>query len=496
MYTVLYIEDSPNAFAQTAKMISRLGYFLYVAENGHEGLRICQEVRPDIIISDISMSVLSGIELAREVRMIDENVQIILTVNNSESELLLNTFDLNVNYYLAKPIKAEQLTKTLQHCSQQLDKIKSLSSHNESHQLLIEALNRCPNIVTITDANGSIQYVNSKVCSVTGKNKKELLKQHISWLFEPSLESRESFKNAFIHSSEWKGELFLKNSENNEIIEETIISPVIDGNGRADYFILFSEDITSRKATEEEVRKLNAELEYRVLRRNALLDATNRELDEFCDAISHELCGPLSRLQGLSKALCEDFTDKLGDNGNDYLHRISQTSIQLKQIIDALIKLTQLTRRSILVQDVNLSSICADVVQKLMSSNKDQVIKFFIAPDITVKGDKALLKVVIESLLSNAMKNIEEHNAPQIEFGVARSNEKSVYFIRDNGCGFDSKYSDKLFKLFSHTHHSSDKPATTSGTELVAAQRIIQRHGGRIWAEGELEKGSTFYFTI
>ncbi|GAM11653.1 cyanobacterial phytochrome B [Geobacter sp. OR-1] len=496
MYTVLYVEDSPTVFAQTAKMISRLGYFLYVAENGHEGLRIFQEVKPDIIITDISMSIMSGIELAREIRVIDENIQIILTVNQSESDQLLNTFDLNINHYLAKPIKTDQLANTLALCSQRLDKLKSIDSYKESQMLYVKALDSCPIIITITDANGNIQYINSKASEVTGKNGNDLLKQHISWLFESSSASKELFQNALINSQLWKGELSLKTADQSEIIEETLVSPVFGKDGKAEYFILFSEDITSRKEAEEEVRKLNAELEYRVLRRNALLDATNRELDEFCDAISHELCGPLSRLQGLSRALCEDFIEKLGDNGKEYLQRISQTSIQLKQIIDALVNLTQLTRRSLLVQDVNLSSICADVAHKLISSHPKKHIKFFIAPDIIVKGDKTLLKIVIESLLTNAWKNVEDHDSPQIEFGVARSNEKAVYFVRDNGCGFDPRYSDKLFKLFGQHPHTQEKSVATSGTELVAAQRIIQRHGGRIWAEGELDKGSTFYFTI
>jgi PAS domain S-box-containing protein len=477
-------------------MISRLGYFLYVAENGHEGLRICQEVKPDIIITDISISSISGIELAREARLVDENIQIILTVSNNESGLLLNTFDLNISSYLSKPIKPDQLEKALDLCSKQLNRTNSIDFHKSSHLLLVEALNRCPSIITITDANGNIQYVNTRACSVTNKEESELLTQHITWLYDAPPETRGLFQNAFIKGEEWTGELLLKSSGTPDIVEETVIYPVVGNQGKADYFILYSEDITVRKAAEEEVRKLNAELEYRVLRRTALLDATNRELDEFCDAISHELCGPLSRLQGLSNALYEDFIEKLDDNGKNYLKRIKETSAQLKQIIDALINLTQLTRRSISMQDVSLSSLCGDIAEKLASSDPGKNVKFFITPEITVKGDKTLLKVVMESLIANAWKNIDGYSKAQIEFGVARSSEKAVYFVRDNGCGFDAKYTSKLFKLFNHNNNTLDKCISICGTELVAAQRIIQRHGGRIWAEGEIDKGATFYFTI
>jgi PAS domain S-box-containing protein len=495
MYSVLYIEDSAELFAQTAKTISRLGYFLYVAENVHEGLRICHEVRPDIIVSSVAMSVLNGFELAREARVINENVRIILAVDKGELEVLFNTFDLNINHYISKPIRAEQLTNALDACSRQLDKMRSAHHGRESHQLLAEALDRSPNIVTITDEQGNIQYVNARACSVTGKKKNELVNQHISWIYDSTPGSRELFHAIFANGQEWQGELLLKNSDGMSIVEETFVSPVTVNNNQR-YFILYSEDISMRKAAEEEVRKLNAELEYRVLRRTALLDATNRELDEFCDAISHELCGPLSRLQGLSKALFEDLTETLDESGKDYLQRINQTSVQLKQIIDALISLTQLTRRTISMQDVNLSSICGDVAQQLASSAPHKTVKFFIAPDIIVKGDKVLLKVVMENLLANAWKNVDGYPLPKIEFGVARADGKAVYFVRDNGRGFDAKYTDKLFKLFNHSHIAGDKNSSAVGTELVAAQRIIQRHGGRIWAEGELEKGATFYFTI
>lgn len=495
MYTVLYIENSPQVFAQTAKMISRLGYFLYVAENGHEGLRICQEVKPDIIITDISMSAMNGIELSRQARLIDENVQIILTVGNGESDLILNSFDLQINCFLSKPLNMDQLTNALSLCSQQLDRIKSINFHKQSHQLLAEALNRSPNLVTITDKNGIIQYVNSRACTVTAKDKSELVNQHITWLYDASSETKNLLQNVFIKGKEWTGELILKTETRDEIIEETIISPVLGSSGKTEYFIFYSEDVTMRKAAEAEVLKLNAELEYRVLRRTALLDATNKELDEFCDAISHELCGPLSRLQGLSKALYEDFIEIMDENGKDYLKRINQTSVQLKTIIDALVGLTQLTRRNISMQEVNLSSICGDLAQKLSIAEPDKNVKFFISPDIKVNGDNALLKIVMESLLNNAWANIDGYSNPRIEFGVARSSGKAVYFVRDNGCGFDPNYSNKLFKLFNHSNKSYEK-CLTSGTELVAAQRIIQRHGGRIWAESELGKGATFYFTI
>ncbi len=496
MCSVLYVENSPSVFARTAKMLSKLGYFLYVAENGQEGLRIYNEVKPDIIITDLSMPILNGLELIKAIRTSDAHIEIIVTIEKCDAELLFSTFDLSINHYLAKPVEIDQLSAALCRCMDRLNKAKSVLMQQENHSLLKKALDHCPSMITITDSNGTIKYINSQVKAVTGIPLNELVGKHVTRLFNGSSEAGKSIHDALSQEQVWKGELVLKDGSGSELVEQAIVSPVYSESGELKHFILYSEDVTRRKAAEEEIRKLNAELEYRVLKRTALLDATNRELDEFCDAISHELCGPLSRLQGLSKALFEDLNDTLSENGREYLQRINQTSFQLKHIIDAMLNLSQLTRRGISVQNVNLSAIATSIAQGLSSSDPGRKAKFYVAPDIIVKGDHVLLKLVMENLLSYAWKSTEGHIPAQIEFGIARSNGKAVYFVRDNGCGFDMKYSNKLFKLFNRIQSNHNKSTVSSGTELATAQRIIQRHGGRIWAEGEQEKGSTFYFTL
>ena len=495
MYSVLYVEDDPSSFARTAKMLSKLGFFLYVAENGHEGLRLYHEINPDIVITDIDMSLMNGIDLAKQIRNNNETVPIIITLSQNDTELLLNTFNIGIDNYLIKPITYDALESVIQRAVHKIETEHLLHQQREKAALMQDVLERCPSMITITDHVGNIQYINSLVASTSGFDQKELIGKHVSMLYHHnSGDVFNGLSEALLHGQKWAGELIIKDKKGNAYLEQTSISPMFDATGAISNYMVFSEDITEKKEAEEEIRKLNAELEYRVLRRTALLDATNRELDDFCDAISHELCGPLSRLQGLSKALCEDLKDSLDEHGKEYLQRINQTSLQLKHIIDTLLNLSQLTRRGITEQEVNLSSIATSIAHSLKSAEPDRNVKFFIAPDINVKGDTVLLKVVMENLLRNAWKSTENHVPSQIEFGVAKSNGKSVYFVRDNGCGFDMKYSNKLFKLFHRM--SSPHETSISGTELATAQRIIQRHGGRIWAEGEIEKGATFYFTL
>jgi PAS domain S-box-containing protein len=439
---------------------------------------------------------MNGLELIKEIRSVDTHTEIIVTIDRSETELLFKTFDLGIINYLAKPFEIDQLSVALCRCTARLDNAKSTKLQQENHSLLIKALDHCPSMITITDRNGTIKYINSQVNAVTGRSSNELVGKHVTRLFNGSSEAGKSINDALLQEQAWKGELVLKDGSGSELVEQAIVSPVHDQSGELKHFILYSEDVTRQKAAEEEIRKLNAELEYRVLKRTALLEASNREMDEFCDAISHELCGPLSRLQGLSKALFEDQNDELNENGREYLQRINQTSLQLKHIIDALLSLSQLTRRGISLQNVSLSSIATSIAKGLSSSDPERKVKFFVAPNIIVKGDNVLLKLVMENLLLYAWKSTEGHIPAQIEFGIARSNGNAVYFVRDNGCGFDMKYSTKLFKLFNRIQSNNNKSTISNGTELATAQRIIQRHGGRIWAVGELEKGSTFYFTL
>lgn len=493
IYSVLYVEDDPAVFARTAKMLSKLGLFLYVAENGKEALRIYNEVKPDIIISDIDASVINGIDLAREIRRSDSATNIILTVARNNADSLFGLFDLEINGFLANPVEFDALSGMLSKCIKRIEADKVVNGINERSLLLLETINRCPTMIIITDSKGNIQHINTPASIARGMNPADAAGSHISSVLG---NASSNVLDSLSKGMEWEGELPMRGKNGINSIERTVISPVRGKAGELSHYIVYSEDITASKTAEEEIRKLNSELEYRVLQRTALLDATNKELDEFCDAISHELCGPLSRLQGLSKALCEDLQDSLDETAKEYLNRINQTTVQLKHIIDALLGLSQLTRRGLSVQDVNLGSMVSSIAQGLVASEPQRDVKFFINPDAVVRGDQMLLKIAMENLLTYAWKSTANHSPAQIEFGIARSKGKAVYFVRDNGCGFDMKYYNKLFKLFNRLQGQHDLGQFGVGTELAAAQRIIQRHGGRMWAEGEVEKGATFYFTL
>ena len=238
-----------------------------------------------------------------------------------------------------------------------------------------------------------------------------------------------------------------------------------------------------RKLNEESLRQYATELE-----------AANKELEAFSYSVSHDLRAPLRSMDGFADILLEDYADKLDDQGKEYLSRIHSSSKLMSQLIDDILALSRITRATFDADNVNLSTLAEEVARELKRTQPERKVEFNIAPDMEAQGDRNLLKLVMQNLLGNAFKFTGKSDQPVIEFGMREIDGKSAYFVRDNGAGFDMAYAEKLFKPFQRLHSASEFPGT--GIGLASVQRIINRHGGRVWAEGEKGKGATFYFTL
>ena len=238
----------------------------------------------------------------------------------------------------------------------------------------------------------------------------------------------------------------------------------------------------------------SSQLEQRVSERTAELEASNKELQTFSYSLAHDLRTPLRSIDGFSHALMEDYGDKLDATAKDYLQRTRAASQHMGQLIDDLLNLAYLARSDMHRQKVDLSAVAGKIVAALQRAQPNRQIKCIIAPDLTVDGDPHLLRVMLEQLLDNAWKFTSKHEHATIEFGQTRANGKPIYFVRDDGVGFDMAYANKLFGTFQRLH--TPKEYVGTGIGLATAQRIIHRHGGDIWAEGTPGKGATFYFTL
>jgi PAS domain S-box-containing protein len=249
-------------------------------------------------------------------------------------------------------------------------------------------------------------------------------------------------------------------------------------------------DITERRKAEEALAQQAQEL----ARSNNELSAVNKELEAFSYSVSHDLRAPLRSIDGFSKALLEDYVDKLDEQGRDYLQRVRAASQRMAQLIDDLLNLSRVTRGDMRCEPVNLSVLAQTIAEELKKTQPGRQVEFVIEEGLTVNGDARLLKLVLENLLSNSWKFTSKHKRGRVEFGAERSDGKLAYFVRDDGAGFDMAYVEKLFIPFQRLHAPTEFPGTGIGLALV--QRIIHRHGGHVWAKGGVEKGATIYFTL
>jgi light-regulated signal transduction histidine kinase (bacteriophytochrome) len=254
------------------------------------------------------------------------------------------------------------------------------------------------------------------------------------------------------------------------------------------------EDVTARRAAESAPGDMQAQLEERVRIRTRDLEHAARELEAFSFSLSHDLRAPLRIVEGFAEILSEDYGGKLDTLGNDHLKRIRNAATRMNQMITALLKMAKTTNAPLAREPIDLSMIAEELLNELAHETPQRPVKVTIAPHIRVNADRVLMRNVMQNLLGNAWKFSAHAREARIEFGVAAEFGPETYFVRDNGAGFDMKYIDRLFAAFQRLHSQSEFAGT--GIGLATVQRIINRHGGKIWARAEINKGATFYFTL
>jgi len=362
-------------------------------------------------------------------------------------------------------------------------------------RLLASVFESSPEGITITDPDQRILAVNRAFTRITGYSEEEAIGQTPRLLQSGRHDAKfyRALWGAIRQHGFWRGEIWNRR-KNGEIFPELIgISAVRDGNGDISNYIGIFTDITEIKRNEEAMRRFNAELERRVTERTQALQASNRELEAFSYSVSHDLRAPLRAIDGYSRIIAEDYADRLDDTALAHFDRIRAASQRMGQIIDAMLDLARLSRAELRREDIDLSALAALICGELVQDSSRQA-EFAIAPDIHARADRSLLTVVMQNLIHNACKFTARSEPARIEFGTAAEAGETVYFVRDNGAGFDPAHAGKLFGAFQRLHRPDEYAGT--GIGLATVQRIVLRHGGRVWAEGAVGAGATFYFTL
>jgi PAS domain S-box-containing protein len=374
---------------------------------------------------------------------------------------------------------------------------KYLAKYAEAENFLKKLVELSPYPITVVEADGNVEYINPTFVESFGYTLEEIPTVS-AWynLIFPNVFDRREFmlnwepdlKKAEKHNTEPR--MFNVTCKDGEIRNIIFRQVIID----EEKIVIICENVSERIKAEEKFRKLNEELEQIVKKRTGQLEATNRELEAFSYSVSHDLRAPLRSIDGFSMALLEEYTDKLEEEGKDYLQRVRSASQRMGQIIDDLLSLSRISRRELNKQEVNLSEIAQNVFDKLQERDPDRKLDIVIGHKLIANCDPNLIEIILENLLSNAWKFTSKQEKPWIVFDQIMQDDEMVFCVRDNGAGFDMAYAAKLFGTFQRLHKDTDFQGY--GIGLATVQRIIHRHEGRIWAEGYENRGASFYFVL
>lgn len=374
---------------------------------------------------------------------------------------------------------------------------KYLTKYSETENLLKKIVELSPYPLTVIEADGKVEYINPTFVESFGYTLKEIptVSEWYNKIF-PNVFDRREF---LLH---WDSE---SNTEENQDTDQPMYNVTCKNGGilnvifrkivvDEEKIVVICENISDRMRAEQKFTQLNIELEQIVKKRTAQLEATNRELEAFSYSVSHDLRAPLRSIDGFSMALLEEYSDRIDEDGKDYLQRVRSASQRMGQIIDDLLSLSRISRRELNKQEVNLSEIAKKVLDNLQERDPDRTVDVVIGHKLTANCDSNLIEIVLENLLSNAWKFTSKQENPWIVFDQVMQDDELAFCVRDNGAGFDMAYAKKLFGTFQRLHKDTDFKGY--GIGLATVQRIIHRHEGHIWAEGYIDRGASFYFVL
>jgi PAS domain S-box-containing protein len=496
---VLVVEDERIVAKDITRTLTALGYSVVgVAHSGEEALDKARALSPGLVLMDISMpGHVDGIQAAHVVTE-ELNVPVVYLTAFSDLATLDRAKRSEPFGYLLKPFKDSELRCVIEIA---LYRHAVEAVLREREQLLSITLRSIGDAVIVTDADERVTFLNRIGEQLTGWASAEVVGKPVTDILS-LINARTNLppENPISRALTGRCTILLEDGVTLARRDSTTIpiddsaAPIIDDRGRILGGVMVFRDITERRRAEDEILRLNAELEQRVVERTAELVAANKELESFSCSVSHDLRAPLRSIDGFSQFLLEDHGDNLNLEGQEHLRRIRAATRRMALLIDDLLALARVSRVALNRGTVNLSRIAANVGAHLAETQPIRKVHFIVKEAAVANCDAGLLRIVLENLLGNAWKFTAKLAIARVEFGYSDEGSQRTYFVRDNGAGFDRAHAAKLFGAFQRLHSAKEFEGT--GIGLATVQRIVHRHGGRIWATAQAGHGALFSFTL
>jgi PAS domain S-box-containing protein len=500
---ILMLEDkaADAALANHALREGGIKFTLRRVDTRARFTRELQQHTPDLIVSDHALPGFDGFTALEITRKNHPDIPFIFFTGSLDETNIVETLKRGATDYVLKRRPDDLAPAVRRALREQEERTRRTQAEEAFHKseemlrLLIE--NVTDYAIYMLDAEGRVASWNAGAERMTGFRASEAVGKPMHNCFtqaELKAGKPDHELNRAAVEGRMQAEGWCLRKDGSRYFAQWILTAVRDGSGKPAGFLKVARDITERRQHEEQIARWNSELEKRVAERTAQLEAANKELESFSYSVSHDMRAPLRHIDGFIEILQGNLASSLDPENREHLKTIADAARQMGKLIDDLLGFSRMSRAKMSNRRVGLAKLVPEAIGQLKRDAGGREIEWVVGNLPEVVADPNLLRQVLLNLIGNAIKYTRTRTKARIEIGSTSSEDEIIFFIRDNGVGFDMRYADKLFGVFQRLHRASEFEGT--GVGLANVRRIIHRHGGRTWAEGEVDRGATFYFSL